>query len=101
MGIASLVIGILGILLSWIPCLWPIVAVHVVIGLGLGVGDVIVKKRAAEAESEANGDEQIRQSRIGISVAGICLNVIAAILTVVWRLFWSTEGFGVFDSLVN
>ena len=95
MGIASLVIGILGILLSWIPCLWPIVAVHVVIGLGLGAGDVIVKKKAAEAE--AGGDQQIRQSRIGIGVAGICLNVIAAILTVVWRLFWTSDGFGAFN----
>ena len=95
MGIASVILGVLGILLSWIPCLWPIVAIHVVIGLGLGVGDVVAKKKAAE--NRPPGDEQVRQSRINVGVAGICLNVIAVVLTIVWRLFWETRGFGMFD----
>ena len=95
MGIASLIIGIFGILLSWIPCLWPIFAIHVVIGLGLGVGDVVTKKNAASGE--APGDEQLRQSRIGVGVAGICLNLIAVILTGAWQVFWHTRGFGTFS----
>ena len=95
MGVASLILGILGILLSWISCLWPIVAVHVAIGLGLGVGDVSSKKEAAKANP--GGDEQIRQSRIGVGVAGIWLNVIAAILTITWRIFWSYNGFGTLE----
>jgi len=95
MGIASVILGILGILLSWIPCLWPIVAIHVVIGLGLGIGDVVTQKNAAIGKPL--GDEQVRQSRISVGVAGICLNVIAVVLTVSWRLFWETRGFGLFD----
>jgi hypothetical protein len=95
MGIASVIVGILGILLSWIPCLWPIVAVHVVIGLGLGGGDVAVKLNAAKTRTL--GDEQIRQARINVGVAGICLNAIALILMITWQLFWKTGGFGAFD----
>jgi hypothetical protein len=95
MGIASVILGILGILLSWIPCLWPIVAVHVVIGLALGIGGVVAKQRTAR--SKIPGDEEIRQGRISVDVAGICLNVIAVILTIVWTVFWETQGFGAFE----
>ena len=91
MGIASVIIGILGILLSWIPCLWPIVAIHVVIGLGLGYGDLLEQKRASQ--DKPLGDEQVRQSLISVSVAGIWLNVIAGVLAIAWQLFWRTMGF--------
>ncbi|MBT4866674.1 MAG: hypothetical protein HON53_16345 [Planctomycetaceae bacterium] len=95
MGIASVILGVLGILLSWISCLWPIVVIHVVFGLGLGVGDVVMK---LNANSRTPLDEdQIRQSRISVGVAGICLNVAAAVLTLTWYLFWGTKGFGTFQ----
>ncbi len=95
MGIASIILGSLAILLSWIPCLWPIVAVHVLLGLGLGIGDIVVKKNAPMGKSL--GDEQIRQGRFNIGVAGICINVTAVILTIVWQLFWQTKGFGIIN----
>ena len=95
MGIVSIILGVLGIILSWIPCLWPIVAIHVVIGLGLGIADLVVKKQAVAGGPP--GDEQVRQARISVAVAGICLNVIAAILTITWNVFWGTNGFGAFN----
>jgi hypothetical protein len=65
---------------------------HVVIGLGLGCGELSAKKDAAQGEPL--GDEQVRQFRISVSIAGICLNVIAGVLTIAWRIFWETRGFG-------
>lgn len=94
MGIASVVLGILGILLSWISCLWPIIAVHVLIGLGLGIGDVVAEKNTKK--DQPTGVEQIRQNRISMGVADICLNVIAVVFTIMWQIFWATYGFGVF-----
>ena len=61
MGIVSIILGVLGILLSWIPCLWPIVAIHVVIGLGLGIADLVVKKQAVAGGPP--GDEPVRGRR--------------------------------------
>jgi hypothetical protein len=94
MAITSVILGILAILLSWIPCLRPIVAVHVLVGGGLGIADVILKTRASQKPA---GDDQLRQSRTSVGIAGICLNVFAAILTIVWWAFWETKGFGAFE----
>lgn len=94
MGLASFVVGILAILLSWIPCLWPIVVVHIVVGLALGIRGLGVTGTPSDEIYEGkNGPEKARPS---MAVAGIWLNCIAALLIITWRLFWETDGFGAF-----
>jgi len=93
-GLTSVIIGILAILLSWIPCLWPIVVIHVLIGLGTGAAEIISKNKSATAEQFKVPPLQRGDLKLG--VVGISLNVIAIILTVSWQLFWNTDGFSIF-----
>ncbi len=70
MGIASLVIGIVAIIIALIPICGAIAFLPALAGLALGIIDLINKKNASASE--------------GMSIAGIALNVGAIIFIVFW-----------------
>ncbi len=70
MGIASLVIGIVAVVMSLIPCVGWLALLPAVVGLVLGVLE-FNKKKKAEAPK-------------GMSLAGIILNAVALVFIVVW-----------------
>lgn len=94
MGIASFVIGILAILLSWVPCLWPIVVFHVLVGLALGFGGLRFEKTGNDDIYATK--PKIRKRELSFALAGVWLNSIAVLLMILWHLFWETDGFGAF-----
>jgi predicted Zn finger-like uncharacterized protein len=75
LGIASLSVGILGLLIAWIPCVgalsWPICA----IGLILGVVGLIL------GISKGNA--------IGFPIAGSAVSGVALAVSLMWVLFWT------------
>lgn len=74
MGIASLVIGIIGVILSFIPCVGMLAFIPVVVGLVLGIVDVVTK-------SQQNVPK-------GMGITGIILNSIALIIIIAWTAFF-------------
>jgi len=70
MGIAALILGILSILLSFIPgCGLIMVFLPALIGLILGIVDVVKKSKSG--------------GKKGLGIAGIILNVLAIIISIV------------------
>lgn len=74
MGIASLVLGIVSLILAFVPCCGIISVVPAVIGLILGIIEVVKKKKSGEPK--------------GKGIAGIVLGVVAIIVTIVWFLIF-------------
>ncbi len=72
MGIAALVLGVLGLLVCWIPFCSFFAFIPCVIGLILGIVDVVLKSK--------------KQLPKGIGIAGIVLNVISLIVIVIWTV---------------
>lgn len=70
MGIASMVIGIIAIILGLVPYCGTIALIPAIVGLILGAVDMVQKKK----------QDQPR----GMAIAGLVLNII----TVVWISFW-------------
>lgn len=69
MGIASLVLGIIGILTSWIPFIGLVSFILVVIGLVLGIIDLHNKTKANEKR--------------GVSIAGVVVNAVGIPITII------------------
>ncbi len=72
MGIASLVLGIVSLILAFVPCCGIVSVIPAIIGLILGIVEVVKKKKAGEPK--------------GKGIAGIVLGVVAIIVTIVWFL---------------
>ena len=70
MDIASLVIGIIAIILAFIPLCGAIAFLPALVGLALGLVDAVIKRRASES--------------LGMSIAGIVLNSLAIIIIILW-----------------
>lgn len=70
MGIAALVLGIISIIISFVPFCGSIAFLPALIGLILGVIDLVVKSR-------------IKQSK-GASIAGVILSALAIVIMVLW-----------------
>lgn len=71
MGIASMVIGIIAVILAFIPCPTAILLfVPVLVGLVLGIVDVVLKSK--------------KQKPKGCGIAGIVMNAIALINIIFW-----------------
>ena len=70
MGIAALILGIISIIIGFIPLCGSIAFVPAVIGLILGIVDTVQKKKKDE--------------KIAVSVAGLVLSA----LTIVFIVFW-------------
>ena len=69
MGIASLVLWIIGILTSWIPFIGLVSFILVVIGLVLGIIDLHNKTKANEKR--------------GVSIAGVVVNAVGIPITII------------------
>ena len=72
MGIAALILGILSIIIGFIPLCGMIALVPALIGLILGIVDTVQKNKKGEKK--------------GVSIAGIVLSAIAVIIISVWTL---------------
>ncbi|MHC4394881.1 MAG: hypothetical protein ACYS1A_04435 [Planctomycetota bacterium] len=72
MGLAALIIGIVALVLGFVPLCGMIAIVPAVVGLILGIVDV--KKRSKEQQPKGKG------------VAGIVLNAAAIVVIIIWTL---------------
>ena len=70
MGIAALILGIISIIVGFIPLCGSIAFVPAVIGLILGIVDTVQKKKKDE--------------KIAVSVAGLVLSALAIIVIIFW-----------------
>lgn len=70
MGIAALVLGIISLILGFIPFCGVIAFLPAIIGVILGIVDIVVKKK--------------KQEKIGISIAGLVLSILAVIVITFW-----------------
>ena len=72
MGVAALVLGIVSIIIAWIPFCGSIAFVPAVIGLILGIVDTVQKSK--------------KQEKKGLAIAGIVLNAIAIVFIAVYTI---------------
>lgn len=70
MGIAALILGIISIIIGFIPLCGSIAIFPAIIGLILGIVDTVLKSKKGEKK--------------GISIAGIVLSAIAIVVIVFW-----------------
>ena len=75
MGIAALVLGILSVVICWIPCVNYFAFIPAVIGLILGIVDTVQKSKKGEKK--------------GISIAGIVLTAVAIVVIALWTLVFN------------
>ncbi len=78
MGIASMVIGIMAVIIGFVPFCGAWAIVPACVGLGLGIADTIVKSK--------------RKQPKGMAIAGLVLNPIAIIVIISW---WAYLAVGV------
>lgn len=70
MGVASLVLGILSLIIGFVPFCGAIALLPAIIGLILGIVDVVLKSKKSEPK--------------GMGVAGIVLSAISIVVIVFW-----------------
>jgi hypothetical protein len=76
LAIASMVLGIIALLLSWIPIINNLAAVLAVVGLGLGIPALL---RARKGTHEGRG----------MAVAGLVTSVVAIVVVIATQAFYS------------
>ena len=76
LAIASMVLGILALLLSWIPIINNLAAVLALVGLGLGIPALIFSRRGTHGGT-------------GLAITGLVTSVVALVLVVVTQLFFA------------
>lgn len=69
MGVAALVLGIISILISWIPCVGSLALIPAIVGLILGIVDTVQKSKKGEKK--------------GLAIAGIVLTAIAIVVIII------------------
>ena len=70
MGVASLVLGILSLIIGFVPFCGAIALLPAIIGLILGIVDVVLKSKKSEPK--------------GMGIAGIVLSAISIVIIVFW-----------------
>lgn len=70
MGVASLVLGILALIVAWVPCVGVYALLFSVIGLILGAIGMVKAKKTGEGK--------------GLSIAGFVCNVVATAIAIYW-----------------
>ena len=70
MGIAALVLGIISVIIGFIPFCGVIAFLPAIVGVILGIIDIVLKKK--------------KQEKIGISIAGLVLSILAIIIISFW-----------------
>ena len=76
LAIASMVLGIIALLLSWVPIVNNVAAVLAVVGLGLGIPALLRARRGA-----AGGK--------GLAITGLVTSIVALVLVIVTQIFYS------------
>lgn len=93
MGIASLILGIIGIVISWIPIIGLISFVLVIIGLILGIIDVSKKTKTKEKKGVGIA---------GIVVCSVAIPIIVFMtITTIGTLIFLIAGDGILDSTIE
>lgn len=75
MGVAALVLGIISIIIGFIPLCGSIALLPAIIGLILGIVDTIQKSKKGEKK--------------GVSIAGLVLSAIAVAVIIFWVFIFS------------
>lgn len=75
MGIAALVLGIISIIIGFIPLCGSIALLPAIIGLILGIVDTVQKSKKGEKK--------------GVSIAGLVLSAIAVAVIIFWVFIFS------------
>ena len=70
MGVASLVLGIISLIIGFIPLCGSIALVPAIIGVILGIVDIVSKSKKGEKK--------------GTSIAGLILSAIATLIIIFW-----------------
>ncbi len=70
MGVASLVLGIVALIVAWIPCVGVYALLFSVLGLILGAVGIAKAKKTGQGK--------------GLSVAGLVCNIIATVIAAIW-----------------
>lgn len=76
MGIAALVLGIISIIIAFIPLCGSIAFLPALIGLVLGIVDIVKKGKTGESK--------------GMAIAGTVLSAIALVFIIFWVFVFST-----------
>ena len=87
MGIASLVLGILSLLICWIPCVNYFAFIPAIVGLILGIVDTVQKSKKGENK--------------GMSIAGIILTAIALVVIFLWTVVFGAAAANVNEADVE
>ena len=75
MGVAALVLGIISIIVGFIPFCGAIAFIPAVIGLILGIIDTVKKSKSGEKKA--------------ISIVGLVLSAVAIVIITLWTLVFS------------
>lgn len=75
LAIASMVLGIIALLLSWVPIINNLAAVLAVVGLGLGIPALVLARRGTHGG-------------MGLAITGLVTSVLALVLVIVTQLFF-------------
>jgi len=73
MGIAALILGIVGLIISFIPFCGMVAFLPCLVGLGLGIADIVVKGRCGKGRA--------------VGIVGTVLNGIALLVAIFWGFF--------------
>lgn len=77
MGIAALVLGIIGLIISFIPLCGIIAFVPCLVGLGLGIADIAVKSKRGQPKA--------------MGIVGTVLNGAALVIMIALSVFFAAE----------
>ena len=73
MGIAALILGIVGLIVSFIPFCGMVAFLPCLVGLGLGIADIVVKSRNHKGKA--------------MGIVGTVLNGVALLVAIFWGFF--------------
>ena len=86
MGVAALVLGIISIIIGFIPFCGAIALLPAIVGLVLGIIDTVKKSKKGEPK--------------GMSIAGLVLSAVAIAIIIFW-VFVISVGIGMTASTIN
>lgn len=78
MGVASLVLGILGLIICWIPCVGAYALVPSILGLILGAVGIANAKKTNQGK--------------GLAIAGLVCSIVATVVAAYWAYLLNEAG---------
>lgn len=91
MGVASLVLGILALVVAWVPCVGVYALLFSIIGLVLGA---VALSKAKKTNGEGKG----------LAIAGLVCNIVATAIAIAWYIWMgavANEASNIIDSAVK